>query len=61
MDASCDFMSPEILFKKGSKTTTNRKSMFFKEPIFEDGLENAPDESGFVSGGGNCDDIQEYQ
>ncbi len=56
-------MSPEILFKKGSKTTTNRKQRFFHEihnqPIFEDGLENAPDESGFISGTG--DDMLEYQ
>ena len=52
-----DFMSPEIQCKKGSQTTTNRKSRFFEAlnhqdgmPLeLDDGCENAPDESGFVS------------
>lgn len=57
MDPSVDFMSPELHFKKGSQTTTNRKSRFFEEALKQhsdlnledDGCENAPDESGFVS------------
>ena len=54
-----DFMSPELHCKKGSQTTTNRKSRFFEalnQPdeqselnLDDDGCENAPDESGFVS------------
>ena len=54
-----DFMSPEMHCKKGSQTTTNRKSRFFEalnQPdeqselnLEDDGCENAPDESGFVS------------
>jgi len=59
MDPSIDFMSPELHCKKGSQTTTNRKSRFFEalnQPeehselnLDDDGCENAPDESGFVS------------
>jgi len=53
-----DFMSPELQCKKmGSQTTTNRKSRFFEALNrqdelhlgLDDGCENAPDESGFVS------------
>lgn len=50
-------MSPELYGKKGSQTTTNTKSRFFEVlnhqddlPLdLDDGCENAPDESGFVS------------
>jgi hypothetical protein len=45
-----EFMSPELRCKRGSKTTTNRKSNFFvPDHSHGKGSENAPDESGFLS------------